>query len=231
MIPIKDSPRARRFPFVNVALLVANAAVFWLELTLGPGRLEGFIHTYGLIPARLWQTDWASPAGILAGAYPLVTAVFIHAGWVHILGNLLFLYIFGDNVEDAFGHVAYGAFYLVCGAGACLAQAALKPASTMPVIGASGAIAGVMGAYLILYPKARVLTLIPLLFYPWLIEIPAWFYLGLWVIINLFSGALDLAGARTGGVAWWAHLGGFILGVAAALLAPRRRRHAYAVAP
>ncbi len=231
MIPIKDSPRAQRFPLVNISLIVANALVFWLELTMGPARLEGFIHRWGVVPARLWAVDFSSAWTILAGAVPLVTATFIHSGWIHIGGNMLFLWIFGDNVEDRLGHVAYAFFYLFCGAAASVAQSLLAGPTTLPTIGASGAIAGVMGAYLFLYPKARVLTLIPLLFYPYFIEIPAWFYLGVWILIQLLAGFLSLGGAHAGGVAWWAHLGGFVAGLVLVLILPKGKKHRYATVP
>lgn len=235
MIPIKDSPRAYRFPFVNIALILANVVVFYFEITMGAGRLEGFINTFGLVPARLMAVDFSHPASIIAGVVPLFTSMFIHAGWVHILGNLLFLWIFGDNVEDRLGHVGYFIFYLLAGVGAGLAHAVLTTLisgpSTIPTIGASGAIAGVMGAYLVLYPKARVLTLVPVVFYPWMINVPVWIYLGIWIVIQLFTGLLDLAGAGSGGVAWWAHVGGFAAGVILVCVFPKCRKHRYQVAP
>jgi len=236
VIPIKDSPRARRFPFVNVAIIFANVAVFYAELAMGPGRLEGFIYKFGLVPARLWAVDLSAPATLVAGVVPLFTAMFIHAGWVHIIGNLLFLWIFGDNVEDRVGHLGYAAFYVLCGIGAGLAQASLANiwgtgAAAVPTIGASGAIAGVLGAYLVLYPRARVLTLIPVIFYAWFVQVPAWLYLGVWLIIQLFAGAAALGGVAGGGVAWWAHVGGFVAGIILICLFPKCRRHRYQIAP
>jgi membrane associated rhomboid family serine protease len=235
MIPIKDSPRAQRFPFVNIAIILANAVVFYLELTMGPGRLEGFINHYGLVPTRLMAVDFSYPASVVAGVVPLFTSMFIHAGWIHVIGNLLFLWIFGDNVEDRLGHVGYLIFYVLCGVAAGLAHAFLTTiisgGSAVPTIGASGAIAGVMGAYLVLYPRAKVLTLIPVIFYAWFIEVPAWIYLGIWVLIQLFTGALDLAGATSGVVAWWAHVGGFVAGLILICIFPKCRRHRYQTAP
>jgi membrane associated rhomboid family serine protease len=235
MIPIKDSPRAQRFPFVNIAIILANAVVFYLELTMGPGRLEGFINHYGLVPTRLMAVDFSYPASVVAGVIPLFTSMFIHAGWIHVIGNLLFLWIFGDNVEDRLGHVGYLVFYALCGVGAGLAYGILTTVisgpSAVPTIGASGAIAGVMGAYIVLYPRAKVLTLIPVIFYAWFIEVPAWIYLGIWVLIQLLTGVLDLAGATSGGVAWWAHLGGFAVGAILIFIFPKSRRHRYQVAP
>jgi membrane associated rhomboid family serine protease len=235
MIPIKDSPRAQRFPFVNIAIILVNALAFYFELTMGPVRLEAFINHFGLIPARLLAVDFSAPATVVAGVIPLITSTFIHAGWIHIIGNLLFLWIFGDNVEDRLGHVGYALFYILCGVGAGLAHAFLTTAisggSAVPTIGASGAIAGVMGAYVVLYPRARVLTLVPFIFYAWFVEVPAWIYLGIWVVIQLFTGVLDLAGATTGGVAWWAHLGGFAVGVVLVCIFPKCPRHRYMVAP
>jgi membrane associated rhomboid family serine protease len=235
MIPIKDSPRAQRFPFVNIAIILANAVVFYFELTMGAGRLEGFIDRFGLVPARLMAVDFSYPASVVAGVVPLFTSMFIHAGWIHILGNLLFLWIFGDNVEDRLGHLGYLIFYVLCGLGAGLAHAFLTTAisggSVVPAIGASGAIAGVMGAYIVLYPKAKVLTLVPVVFYPWFIQVPAWIYLGIWVLIQLLTGALDLAGATAGGIAWWEHVGGFAVGAILILIFPKCRRHRYQTAP
>jgi len=231
MIPIKDSPRAARFPFVNIGFIAANVLVFWAELAMGPARLEGFIHRFGVVPARLWGVDFHSFGSVAAALVPLVTAMFIHGGWIHIIGNMLFLWIFGDNVEDRLGHVGYVLFYFLCGVAASVAQSLLAGPTTLPTIGASGAIAGVMGAYLFLYPKARVLTLIPLLFYPYFIEIPAWFYLGVWILIQLFAGVLSLGGAHAGGVAWWAHLGGFVAGIVLVLIFPKSRPHRYGVKP
>jgi membrane associated rhomboid family serine protease len=234
MIPLKDSPRAQRFPFVNIALILANAVVFYFELTMGPERLAAFIEHFGLVPTRLLAVDLASPASIVAAVGPLFTSMFIHGGWVHIIGNLLFLWIFGDNVEDRLGHFGYLVFYGLVGVGAGLAHAFLTTLvsgpSAVPTIGASGAIAGVMGAYLVLYPRARVLTLVPVVFYAWFLNIPAWVYLGVWVVIQLFTGLLDLAGAA-GGVAWWAHLGGFAAGFVLVWVFPKCRRHRYQTAP
>jgi len=231
MIPIKDSPRARRFPLVNVGLIVANALVFWLELTMAPARLDGFIHRFGIVPSRLWAVDFSSFWEVGAATVPVLTSMFIHGGWVHFLGNMLFLWIFGDNVEDRLGHIGYAVFYLLGGAAAAAAHVVLGGPTTVPTIGASGAIAGVMGAYLILYPRARVVTLLPVFFYAYFIEIPAWFYLGVWLLLQLFSGALSLGAASAGGVAWWAHLGGFVAGVVLILIFPKCREHRYPVGP
>lgn len=231
MIPIKDSPRARRFPLVNVGIIVVNALVFWLELTMGPARLDGFIHRFGVVPAALWTVDFASWQGVVAAGVPVIAAMFIHGGWVHFLGNMLFLWIFGDNVEDRLGHFCYAVFYLLAGVAATAAHVFIGGPTTVPTIGASGAIAGVMGGYLILYPRARVTTLVPVFIYAYFLEIPAWFYLGGWVLLQLFSGTLSLGVPAAGGVAWWAHIGGFVAGVVLILIFPKCREHPYRFGP
>jgi membrane associated rhomboid family serine protease len=185
-----------------------------------PGLFEGLVLEYGLVPARL---SWANPA-----SWPtLVTSIFLHGGWFHVISNLWTLFIFGDNVEDRMGHLRFLAFYLASGVVAGLAHVALAPTSTLPTIGASGAIAGVLGAYFVLYPSARVLTLVPLIFIPWLVEIPAFIYLGIWFLSQLSSVLLNLGAAGDfGGIAWWAHIGGFAFGalLAVLLIMPRLRR-------
>lgn len=209
--------RARDFPFVTAAIIGANVLVFLIEARLPQPVLEGFFWLLGVVPARfiaspsLWE--WST----------LLTSQFVHAGLLHLASNVLALYIFGDNVEDRLGHLRYFLFYLVCGVGAALAQVAIVPHSTVPAVGASGAISGVMAAYLILFPTARVITLVPIFFIPWFIDIPAVLWIGGWFLAQLLNGVLLLAAnvEPIGGVGWWAHVGGFLAGLV--LVWPLRR--------
>jgi membrane associated rhomboid family serine protease len=181
--------------------------------------VEEFIAAQGIVPARFL----AAPGS--AQAVTLFTSMFMHGGWLHLFSNMLALYIFGDNVEDRLGHFGYLAFYLFCGLAAGLIHIAFNSSSLLPTIGASGAISGVLGAYFILFPRARVITLVPLFILPWIIEIPALFYLGFWFVSQLFNGALAIAagGQAFSGVAFWAHVGGFIAGIILVGLFARRR--------
>jgi membrane associated rhomboid family serine protease len=200
MFPISDVIPSRTTPVVTVGLILANAAVFLYELQLSRPELQMFAFLFGVVPAHF------APA-------TLVTSMFIHEGWMHLLGNMLYLWIFGDNVEDRLGHVGFLLFYVTCGAAAALAQVAVSLDSTVPMIGASGAIAGVMGAYFVLYPHSRVLTVIFLLFFMDMVEIPAIFFLGIWFIKELLSGVGSLGTqSMGGGVAVWAHVAGFASG-------------------
>jgi len=197
---------------VSVSLIVVNVAVFIYEVALGHG-VNSFIMQNGLIPAGI--TGGGEAAGIPFKPYTLFTSLFLHGGWLHVGGNMLFLWIFGDNVEDRLGHVRFLIFYLLCGVAASLTHVVANPASTMPTIGASGAIAGVLGAYLVLYPRAKVLTLLPLGFYIQVVQVPAFLFLGFWFLLQFVVGAASLsAGAAKEGVAWWAHVGGFGAGAA-----------------
>lgn len=224
MIPLRDSVHADRWPLVTYGLIAVNVWMFLYEVTLGRG-LEPFLHTYGFIPARYFWLATVAPGDWMDRYLPLVTSMFLHGGWGHLLGNMVYLWIFGDNVEDRLGPGRYLLFYLASGVGAGLAHGYLHPTSTVPTVGASGAISGVLGAYLLLFAYARVLTLVPLMFiFVDIIEVPAVLYLGLWFLMQLFSGALAfLEDGVGGGVAWWAHIGGFVLGAALAWLLRRRR--------
>lgn len=218
MIPLKDTVRARSFPVVMTAIIGANLVVFLIELRLPPEALEGFIWLLGIVPARFV----ASP---LPGEWlTLLTSQFLHAGWVHLLSNMLALYIFGDNVEDRLGHWRFLFFYLACGVGAALVHIGIDPTSAVPAVGASGAISGVLAAYMVLFPGARVITLTPVFLIPWIVEVPALVYIVAWFASQLFNGLLTLAVpnvAALGGVAWWAHVGGFLTGFL--LVFPLRR--------
>jgi hypothetical protein len=226
MIPLKDNIPSRTFPFVNISLIILNIVVFLYEVSLGP-YLEHFIFHFGVIPHKfilLLSSDTFYPA---ATFLPLFTSLFLHGGWLHLLGNMLYLWIFGDNVEDVLGHARYLIFYLLCGIGAGMTHIITQSVSQVPTIGASGAIAGVMGAYFVLFPKARVVTLVPIFFFIQLIEIPAFFFLAFWLIMQLFSGTFSGSSAYSGGIAFWAHIGGFACGMLLLLFFRRRRRIRY----
>jgi membrane associated rhomboid family serine protease len=187
-----------------------NLAVFLYQVSLGP-RVTEFLYAYGVIPFRFVRMFYRDPVELLT---PL-SATFLHGGWLHLLGNMLYLHIFGDNVEDMLGRARYLLFYLLCGVFSFFAQIMLQSNSMVPNVGASGAIAGVLGAYLLLFPRARVLTLLPLfVFFP-IVQVPAYFFLGVWFLIQFLSGAASLGrtSALSGGVAWWAHIGGFVAGM------------------
>jgi len=212
MIPLRDTIKSKTVPFVNYALIALCGVVFLYELSLG-ARVDHFIRLTGVtasdVSASLLQGRFAARP-----AFTLLSSMFVHGGWMHLLGNMLYLYIFGDNVEDRIGHGAYLVFYLLCGAASALVQVYAQQSSTAPLIGASGAISGVLGAYFLLYPKAKILTLIPLfVFFP-VVEVSAFFFLGFWFLLQFFQGAIAAAGgnAAMGGVAWWAHAGGFVAG-------------------
>jgi membrane associated rhomboid family serine protease len=201
MIPLRDVIPSRTVPFVTVTVIVLNAAAWVLELSMTPPELNRFLIEYGVVPAAFRPVT-------------LITSMFLHGGWSHIIGNMWFLWIFGDNVEDAFGHGRFIVFYLLCGTTAALGQIIMEPTSLLPTIGASGAIAGVMGAYFVLYPRSRVLTLIPIFLFD-VIEVPAIFLLGFWFLMQLVNAGAVATSANTGngGVAFAAHVAGFVIGV------------------
>lgn len=240
MIPIRDNIPSRTTPVVNYSILVLCGVAFLLQLSAG-SQGQVIVERYGMVPARL--TEPGKPIESVApklerhGPYvierkvvqrmpeppftpylTLLTCIFLHGGWMHFLGNMLFLYIFGDNVEDRLGHVLYAVFYLAVGVLAGLSHYMADPTSTVPTIGASGAIAGVMGAYFLLYPHARVLTVIWVFLFLEFIVLPAWLLLGLWFALQLFQSWAASATPGAGGVAWWAHIGGFAIGAATVYL-------------
>lgn len=231
MIPLADKNPTRSVPWVNWTLIALNLLVFFYELSLSTRQLDRLIFAWGVVPNNILFAlthPLQTPLNIWL---TLITSQFLHAGWLHILGNLLFLWIFGDNIEDVLGHFTYLVFYLFCGTLAGLAQALVLGASHTPSIGASGAIAGVLGAYLILYPWARVRVLIPIIIIPWIVDIPALLVLGWWFIQQFLYGATALTSTASEGIAFWAHIGGFIAG--AILILPfigrayRRRQPMY----
>jgi membrane associated rhomboid family serine protease len=212
MIPLRDVIPSRTFPFVTITIIVLNALAFVFELSLDPRELSEFLRVYGVVPA-----DFHMPT--------LITSMFLHGGWSHILGNMWYLWIFGDNVEDQCGHGRFVVFYLLCGIAAAVGQIVMNPQSALPTIGASGAIAGVMGAYFILYPQSRVLTLIPIFWFE-VIEVPAIVLLGFWFLMQLVNaGAIAAtANSASGGVAFAAHVVGFLVGLGGIFVFRKRQR-------
>jgi membrane associated rhomboid family serine protease len=213
MIPLKVDILRTRAAISNGFLIILNVLVFFYELSLPPRAGESLIYAFGLIPSHAELLF--SPHGItLSQAFlPLVTSMFLHGGWMHLLGNMLFLWVFGGSVEEALGHFQYLIFYFISGVGAAVVHTIFNWGSNVPTVGASGAISGVMGAFIVLFPTARVATLIPALFLFFTVRIPAFLMLGYWFFLQIFSGVATLGvGGQQGGVAWWAHVGGFLLG-------------------
>lgn len=210
MIPLRDTIPSRNYPVVNNAIILVNIVVFLIEMMFGSG-IDRFIYTYGLVPARYTVPSIAVHFTFLDQLFSFISFMFLHGGFWHLLGNMWFLYIFGDNVEDHLGHIKYVVFYLLCGWLSGLTHLIVNWHSPIPTIGASGAVAGVMGAYFILYPRSRVLTLIPIVIIPYFFEIPAAFFLAIWFLFQFLSAALS--DAQAAGIAWWAHIGGFIFGI------------------
>jgi len=209
MIPIKDSPQTRRFPFVNITLIAVNILVFFRQLSFSETNLHGFIFTYGLIPEQLMTGLFES--NLAAAITPLFAYQFMHGGWLHIGSNMLYLWVFGDNIEDRLGHLKYLLFYLLMGVISGLAQVAFDPESNIPIIGASGAVAGILGAYLVSCPRARVLALIPIFIVFTVAELPAVVFLGFWFLLQLFQGVASIGVDVS--IAWWAHIAGFVGGM------------------
>jgi membrane associated rhomboid family serine protease len=226
MIPIRDTVRAERWPLVNYAVIALCGVAFWMELSAGPD-LDVFVNEHALLPARFVKSFARSGFELQLFA-PFVTSLFLHASLPHFAGNMLFLWIFGDNVEDRMGHLGYALFYLAGGVAAGAAHVLANPGSVVPTVGASGAIAAVMGAYLLLYPTSRVETLVIVVFVVRVVAIPAFVWLGLWFVFQVLAGSTAARAGDQGGVAWFAHIGGFAFGAAVVLLfglryPPRRR--------
>lgn len=247
MFPLKDNIPSRTTPFVNYLMIALCSLAFFAQLREGADA-DSIVERYGMIPARVTDPDKrilvpteelvpisrttavrrvverpAAPPAVPAWL-TLLTCIFLHGGWLHFLGNMWFLFIFGDNVEDRYGHLGYALFYLLAGVAASLTHLLASPASTVPTIGASGAIAGVMGAYLLLYPHARVVAVVPILVIIQIMVIPAPVFLGIWFAIQFFQGTFSLGAVQSAGVAWWAHIGGFLMGVVTTWLLGRTHR-------
>jgi membrane associated rhomboid family serine protease len=245
MIPLRDNIPSRTFPIVNYLMIAVCAVAFLAQLADQTDNEDHLVEGLGLIPARVFHPDKSitikseiigrGPSGEprrqieehelppppISPWLTLLSCIFLHGGWMHFLGNMWFLYIFGDNVEDRFGHFGYLIFYLACGVAASFSHLMLNATSTMPTIGASGAIAGVMGAYLYLYPRANVLTLVPIVFFLQMLVIPAPVFLVIWFVLQFFQGTMSVTAGESGGVAWWAHIGGFAVGFVVAWILGR----------
>jgi len=216
MIPLKDMSPRRSVPLVTILLIIANVLVFFYQIGLPPRAADAFINTYGLVPARIQLALMGNPHVTMGNALvPLFTCMFLHGGWLHILGNMWFLWIFGGNVEDRLGPLTFLLFYLGCGIASGVTQAIFSWGSRIPSVGASGAISGILGAYIVFFPYARILTLVPLFIIFFTARIPAAIFIGLWFVVQFLSGVGSLGAtgsAASGGVAWWAHIGGFAVG-------------------
>jgi membrane associated rhomboid family serine protease len=217
MIPLKDMNPSRGFPIVNLAIILICSALWLYEVSLEEYEFNDFIYNFGLVPVEVFSKP-----------YQLFTYMFLHGSWLHIIGNMWFLWVFGDNVEDRLGKFKYLLFYVLCGLGAAVIQSLvsfLTGAVHVPMVGASGAISGVLGAYLYLFPHARILALVPIFFFLTFMELPAVFFIGMWVFIQIINGLITLPFASMGGVAWFAHIGGFFVGYKLVRVFYRRRLH------
>jgi hypothetical protein len=218
MIPIRDNQPSNSFPVATYILMGINVLVFFLQIQTGFDN-EVIFYSYGLVPAKYTVHEMSRHFSFGNQIFSIFTYMFLHGGFLHFIGNMWFLYIFGDNVEEYFGSLRFAGFYLICGVISGFSHFFLNPISMTPTIGASGAIAGVMGAYFLLYPKARILTVIPIIIIPWFVEIPAFIFLGFWFLIQFFNATGSGAGS---GIAWWAHIGGFIAGMVLVKLNTKR---------
>jgi membrane associated rhomboid family serine protease len=223
MIPLRDRNPSGSFPAVTLLLILVNVFVFIYEVQLGPA-VQAFLARNALVPAavtgslRYGSISWADTVA------PFFTSMFLHGGWLHLISNMWFLWIFGDNVEDVLGKIRYILFYFLCGLAAAITHFLIQPGSTLPVVGASGAIAGVLGAYAVLFPGARVVTLVPVFFFLQVMELPALLLLVYWFVLQLVSGSIEgVAPTSGGGVAWWAHVGGFLAGIVLVLVMRPRK--------
>jgi membrane associated rhomboid family serine protease len=228
MFPIKDSIKSSKTPYVTYAIIVLNVAIFLYELSLNMADLIIFVHRYGLVPTRFTEGKI-----LIQGMYemsvnqlnfiPFLSSTFMHGGWMHIITNMWILFVFGDNVEGKLGHIRFLFYYLSWGVLANIIQFSFMPNSNVAIIGASGCIAGVMGAYLYFFPWSRILTVVPILFFPLFFEIPAYFFLVLWFFLQFFNGVFKVTSSGSAGVAWWAHIGGFVIGLVMAIHFARKK--------
>ena len=230
-IPLHDHIRRQTFWLFTLLLIITNILTFIFEISLGQ-NVDRLVFYFGIIPVRYTNPHFVAEVGLPGLLLPIFASMFLHGGWLHVLGNMLFLFVFGRSIEDRFGHLKFLFIYFLGGLGGALLHILLNAGSRTPTIGASGAIAGILGAYFISYPAARITTLVPILFFFWTIEVPALLLLGYWFLIQFFTGfqMQAIQTATHGGVAWWAHVGGFLVGLTlAATLRPRRRRPALEV--
>jgi rhomboid family protein len=224
-IPLNDHIRRRIFWTSTLLLIIANTCIFIFELSLGK-NINRLVFLFGIVPARYTTSYGIAHTGPAGFVVPVFASMFLHGGWLHLIGNMLFLFVFGRSIEDRFGHLKFLLIYFASGLGAALAHIILNAGSAVPSIGASGAIAGILGAYAFCYPRARITTLIPLFIIFWKVELPALLLLGYWFLIQFFTGfqMMAIESATSGGVAWWAHVGGFVTGILLAIgVRPRRR--------
>lgn len=225
MIPIRDRNPSGTFPFVTVGIILANVLVFLIELSLG-NQIESFLFQFGVVPVKVVYSSEIPDSTLINTYFPFLSYMFLHGGFVHLIGNMWYLWIFGDNIEDRLGRARFILFYLLCGVGSAIVHVFFNRQSGIPCVGASGAIAGVLGAYMITFPRARVLVILPLFIIWEFIELPAIIVLGFWFLIQFFSGTAAISSAQGGGVAWWAHIGGFVFGMLFIKLFPKSRyRH------
>ncbi len=213
MIPIRDRNPSGTFPYVTIGIIIVNIFIFLYELSLG-SNLEVFLKQYGVIPYNVKHYYQTSDLTFIKTFFPFISSTFLHGGFIHLIGNMWFLWIFGDNIEDKLGHFKYLGFYILCGIIASSVHVFFNSRAEIPCIGASGAIAAVLGAYMVTFPRARVITIVPIFFFLQIIELPAVVVLGFWFFIQFFSGAVSITASTSGsGVAWWAHAGGFVSGI------------------
>ena len=213
MIPIRDRNPSGTFPYITIGIIVVNVLIFLYELSLDSG-LGVFVMKFGVVPLRVSNYFQVSDLTFINTFFPFISSMFLHGGFIHLIGNMWFLWIFGDNIEDKLGHFKYVAFYFLCGIIASSVHVFFNSQSNVPCIGGSGAIAGVLGAYIITFPRARVVTIVPLFVFIQVIELPAMVVLGFWFVIQFFNGAISITTSTSGaGVAWWAHIGGFAAGI------------------
>jgi len=223
MIPLRDENPSRSVPLVNIALILANISVFIYQNFFVPGGAEPLFFRLGCIPYEFTHFVDISPPALVPVPLTILTAMFMHGGWIHLLSNMLYLWIFGDNIEDRLGHLRYLSFYILCGLIASLLHIFTNLNSLVPSLGASGAIAGVMGAYMVLFPKARIRTLLILVIFIRVVRIPAAIMLGYWILIQVLSGFAEFGSQTGGGIAWFAHIGGFVAGFILITLMKKRR--------
>jgi membrane associated rhomboid family serine protease len=214
MIPIRDRNPSGTFPFITIGIISVNVLIFLYQLSLG-SDLVVFINQYGVVPIKVTHYFQSSGLTSIETFFPFISSTFLHGGFIHLIGNMWFLWIFGDNIEDRLGHFKYLIFYILCGAIASSAHVFFNSQSEVPCVGASGSIAAILGAYMVTFPRARVTTVIPIFFFIQIIELPAVVVIGFWILIQFFSGAVSLTSSTSdgGGIAWWAHAGGFVSGI------------------